>query len=253
MGGARLSCYNSRMSITPLFRRKKLPDQPEPSIGADVLSLSLFILLLAFFIVLNSITSLQNDRIDPVLQSLWAAFGRDMQTLSEKPSPQQDEFLASGAGDSQTQIAAMLRAQIPSVSIERSVARGTLRARVSVPDLTASIGHLTPEKLRAATPENRTSGSLLPILAGLMIASNNTQPLRLDIVLAASQGTVEDIAYLEKLAMLLEAAGVPKTHYAVSYTQEGARGFADFVFTPYASFAPDLPAPEDLPAREVAP
>ncbi len=228
------------MDRVVFFRRRKQSLQDESSVISKMLGLSLFVMLLAFFIVLNSITSFENKRIDPILQSLRDAFGVHISRINEKPSDSSDALSANGAGDTITQIMALLRAQIPSVDMKQSVSAGSLRARVLRSDLENSVVNLKQEKLSAASTTDRSEGSLLPILAALLQSDKGVNILHLDIVLNGSSGTDTDMAFLEKIAILLERAGVPKQRFSIAYISVGPVDTLDLVFLPYQPFSPRL-------------
>ena len=55
-------------------RRRKISGDSGGSSGGQLLAMSLFIMLLAFFIVLNAISNYENSKVKPVLQSIELTF-----------------------------------------------------------------------------------------------------------------------------------------------------------------------------------
>ncbi len=87
--------------------------------GSTLLSLSLFIILLAFFIVLNAISNYSEPKVDAVFDSIDLAF--DTQIIAnefEDQSSDEREVNEDGAGDSMEDMQSMLRSLLPGLDID---------------------------------------------------------------------------------------------------------------------------------------
>lgn len=88
--------------------------------GSQFLSLSLFIVLLSFFVVLNGLSSYEETRVNAVLSSVHDAFSTDyvLKTPVFRASPQPREH-ALDTGEILEQIEALFRDKIPDMQVRR--------------------------------------------------------------------------------------------------------------------------------------
>lgn len=101
-------------------KHKVIETNEQPALsGSTLLSLSLFIILLAFFIVLNALSYYVENKVDAAFDSLDLAFATQIvpasaieETMAEN-QPSED-----GAGDSLEDVQATLRAVLPGLNVQ---------------------------------------------------------------------------------------------------------------------------------------
>lgn len=87
--------------------------------GSILLSLSLFIILLAFFIVLNSISNYSEPKVEAAFESLDIAFASEIIASNfEKQNNDEREVGEEGKGDSLEDMQDILRSVLPGLNIE---------------------------------------------------------------------------------------------------------------------------------------
>lgn len=87
--------------------------------GSTLLSLSLFIILLAFFIVLNGISNYSKPKVDAAFDSLDLAFAKDiMPSNFKETSDDEREVNENGQGDSLEDMQDILRSVLPGLDID---------------------------------------------------------------------------------------------------------------------------------------
>jgi len=87
--------------------------------AATLLSLSLFILLLAFFIVLNAISNYSQPKVDAAFDSLDIAFTANIRPAeAEQQTPDETQEAEDGEGDSIEDIQGVLRSILPGLDMD---------------------------------------------------------------------------------------------------------------------------------------
>ncbi len=100
-------------------RHKVLDDIQAALSGSTLLALSLFIILLAFFIVLNAISHFAQPKVDAAFDSLDLTFAANI-----LPNPAQEEIMAEnqpdegGEGDSLEDMQDILRSILPGLNVQ---------------------------------------------------------------------------------------------------------------------------------------
>lgn len=116
-----IECLRSLINIDIRQKHKILNDSESGGAlhGATLLSLSLFIILLAFFIVLNAISNFSEQKVDAAFDSLDLAFATELiPSQFEKQSDDTREEKQDGAGDSLEDIQAVLRSVLPGLNVD---------------------------------------------------------------------------------------------------------------------------------------
>src|SRR5690606_597331 len=115
--------YRPQISQPPVVARPVL-----------VLTLSLFFMLLAFFIALNGISTYESGRYKPVVKSLAATFSVNIVprggTQGPSEAPAAEESILEG--ESIDQIEGLFNAQITGVEVAKSGRSGILQASVPI-------------------------------------------------------------------------------------------------------------------------
>jgi flagellar motor protein MotB len=112
-------------------------DRPEGGEGATILYLGVFILLLAFFILLNSISHFHEEKVGAVIRSVDDAFSTQALLTGSPGDRQQTRREAARAlqdlGD-------LIRAELPLAKVEAGTETGTLHVTLPAANLFAGDG-----------------------------------------------------------------------------------------------------------------
>lgn len=209
--------------------------------GNQFLGLSLFIMLLSFFIVLNSFSTFEDERSRPIMQSLAVAFSSDDTPQELDPSVKADPAMSHNEGSSLDRIKSLFTAQIAGVQVETNRLGSVMRMRMTQDEFEKAI----------VTPLNDPVLAMQDSFATFLVSLMNTAtgvPYHMDILLniGAEPGVVAqespellDLS-LEKAAMYAESiddAGLPP--YQVSAgLRSGEKDMVDLYFRPYVPFNP---------------
>ena len=100
-------------------RHKILNDVQSAMSGSTVLALSLFIILLAFFIVLNAISHFAERKVDAAFDSLDLTFATNiLPTIAQQEIMAENQPDEGGQGDSLEDIQDILRSILPGLNVQ---------------------------------------------------------------------------------------------------------------------------------------
>ena len=223
-------------------RRRIVSDSPGNSI--QLLSLSLFIMLLAFFIVLNSVSSFEDEKITPIMGSLEKTFSTRLQNIPlQRPSTRSDEMDSRGEGQVSRldELEELFRSQITALKIEVNRETGTMWVRGPYDKLNEAI-------MAAALPvrpqdESEDSPYFLPTLISLLNTLEQGRAMRMDMLLNVEENPLEvkldnpaDFVIqrdrIGKFARVLEQAGLPALQISVGLNK-GEKDMVDLIFRPF--------------------
>jgi hypothetical protein len=253
-------------------RRRRISDSGTGASPIQLLGLSLFIMLLAFFIVLNSVSSFNEDKIKPVMNSIDQTFSTRMEDIAaRRPSTRPDEETESrgeGRYPGLKQLENLFRSFIVGAEIQTDYDKGTMWVRMDYESLNKTI-------LKAASPsgtplpeEEGADDNFLATLVSLMETQAQSQVYRMDMLLNTEETPVElkldrpavfqrERDRIGKLSRMLEQAGVSPGQISIGL-RSGEEDQVDLVFR--ASYPHDAlqgmkePPPddnEDIPAGGV--
>lgn len=228
--------------------------------ASQLLALSLFIMLLAFFIVLNAISSFEESRFQPVLSSLGDTFSsRVNQSDNARPSVtvSPDESIDEGTALERMQL--LFNAQIPGQKSAVNNTRGTLHVRVPYEELNEAVmsvgaGGLASGRVSGTgTGQGQRAGHrmFLPALTALMKGEQVGLFYRVDMVLniggnPARMQNHEPLALaaimkdMGRIGDRLEQAGLPPRLISTGVQQgrSGEVGYVDLLFRAHEPFNP---------------
>lgn len=216
----------------------------------QVTALSLFLILLAFFIVMNTLSEFQEDKTRPVMRSVESAFsskldkGQDEENPSILPSQQKSIY----EGQTVERIEALFTAQIP--GFRANVNRGDGVMFVRVPYQAFRNAVLAVGQTNALAQEDRdgfTGAFFLPTLVALMSAGEAGVPYQMEVLYNIkgnparqynrdAQGTKAAMAQIASLSAKINEAGVP-AHLMSVGVQHGDKNTVDLYFRPGKSLA----------------
>lgn len=219
-------------------RRKSIEEQSAGGLAGQLLGLSLFIMLLAFFIVLNSISSFDEAKVQPLTGSLEEAFATKIDpSQSLGPALHKSDAMGFGEGKTLTQVDGLFKAELTNVETITSSQQGVMYMRlprVGFENMLAAIAK--GEKPRFLV----TLASLLrsdqrPVTYQMEILYNlsdnparlaNRQPQELKTAIQSVSAAAEKI----------EAAGLPARQIRVGL-QQGNTEFVELLFRPVTTGA----------------
>ena len=211
------------------------------------LGLSLFILLLSFFIILNRMSNFEENKSLPVVNSLAVAFSNKGAESNNPPSVAQDTTQASyREGDTLDRLQDLFRSQITGVDVKKNRLGTVMHVRVPLKKFEKEIMKQTPE-LQGSVLEG-AGGDFAPTLVSVLQTSNTKIPYRLDMILNVpaspakllNENPEEINARVKKVtafAKRLEDSGLPKKLVSAG-VGEGEEGTIDLFFRRYMPFNP---------------
>ncbi|MCB9996497.1 MAG: flagellar motor protein MotB [Rhodospirillales bacterium] len=220
--------------------------------SGQLLGLSLFIMLLAFFIVLNAISSYEETKIKPVMESLGYTFSSRMEAanIEDHPSMREDDDTSINEGDTVDRIKALFTAQIPSHEAVVSHTKGVMYMRLPFEDFEAAVMAVGQRNALDQKQESAKflSGFFLPTLVALMKTDTVSAPYRMDILLNIEENPAQlqnqqpkklsaVMKQMSRLAAKIEDAGL-STKLISTGLQKGRPGMVELLFRPHVPFNP---------------
>lgn len=222
-------------------RRRKITDDDSKTLGSQIPSLSLFVIMLAFFIVLNAISTFNAERARPLMESVEQAFAtRIMPTDSWQTSLSEDEEKAAGEGRVIDRVNAMFTAHIVGVQTQKDEDSGSLLMRMKYSDFAAAITDVGSDA--------SANSDFMRTLVSMMRSDNAGQPYRMDAFLQVGEDPSELqneqpqkmsvlMRDLGTLAQQLENAGLPQKLLSIGMEQ-GQEGMIELLFRPHVPYNP---------------
>lgn len=192
-----------------------------------VLLLSLNLILLAFFILLNALSEFEEDRTRAVLESVNRTFSGKIEPSDSTEAIEGSLGALAEAEDMVRAVGSLFKAIIP--SSRSSQTRQALSVRIELP----ATALFRPGKSRL----RRERSVLIRRLAGLLTRKRvNIQGYRLEVLLGIRRQAGEltsrslEVRRATELAHRLEDAGLPSTALAIG-VMPGLPGAVHFVLT----------------------
>jgi len=204
------------------------------------LSLSLFVVLLSFFIILNGVSDFEEMKFQPVLNSIALTFADRQIEERLQPSSTPSEDLSVKEGNTLDKIRGLFNAHISGFEA-RTNRLGTIMV-IRMP---------TPRFERAIFEpilESDLDEGFLPTLVSLIQTRDTEQPYRMDVMLNVSDTPADmlsntpvdlgtNVAKIASFSERLEELGVEKKLVSIGL-QKGQAGFVDLYFRRYEAFDP---------------
>lgn len=234
-------------------RRRRTSTGNDKTLSSQILGLALFIMMLAFFIVLNAISSFEEAKIRPVLASVGNTFAsKQLESENVMPSVTESEDESSKEGSTLEQMKALFSAHIPGQKSAINKTRGELFIQVpfdAFEDAVMAIGRDNGQNGGGQNGGRPAAKSfLLPTLVALIKGSEAGVPYRMDMFLDMSVNPArmkndepQQFSALMKrmagIAQRLESAGMPPKLLSTGF-QKGDNGMVDIMFRPHIPFNP---------------
>jgi hypothetical protein len=215
------------------------------------LSLSLFLMLLSFFIVLNSMSTFEEDTAVPaVLNSLSLAFsGRDNQVpegyVNINPSPvPTDHEDGGGEGDTLETIEGLFNAHLAGFKAKRNRVGTVMHVSLPMTEFERSVKDSSVEASQGGNSDHMTfSQTMITLLRSAqkgaayridMVYNQENEPTLL--LRGAPDTFKESLIRVSALAGYLERKGMPKKMMSIGLAK-GKPGFIDLYFYRYKPLA----------------
>lgn len=245
------------MSIAPKNsmmkrRRRRVSVGSDKSNSDQLLSLSLFLMLLAFFIVLNAISNFEDTKVKPILQSIEKSFAMRQPPEDTNPSVQESDELSVDEGDITDRLEALFRSQIPQFESAMNKSKGIMHVRLPYDDFrdaVMAVGQRNDTGAQAgASGDFKLKAFFLPALIALIRTDKAGVPYHMDMILNVGddpphlQNTKPRIAArhirdMSRLAQKLEMSGLPTKQQTIGLG-DGPEGTVDILFRPYVPYDP---------------
>jgi hypothetical protein len=222
----------------PRSRRRHV-EEPQKSQFVGQL-LSLFIMLVAFFIVLNSISIYDKDKSKPAMESLGTQFATQQQAPlvgnEESAGDVAGNPGAQGEGNSfDTEVTGLFSSVIPAMEASTRRERGALYLHMTADEFEEALGRDRTgpfNKALAATIRNRAQG----ISYHMDVTFNlGLSPAR--VAAGAPQETAALATRFAAIASRLETAGLPPSQFSVGAAR-GDKDTVDIIFRPAEKLDP---------------
>lgn len=225
-----------------MHKRRRFIRQEEKTLGSQLMTLSLFVMLLAFFIVINAISTFQSNKVKPVMQSLGQTFASRLDvTIDERPSSTESEDASIGEGHVLERIEALFNAHIPGPDTKttRNDINGTMTIIVPFDRFSQAM---------EAVAAGKSDAVFMPMIVGLMRSNEAGLAYRMDMTLAlpmdpaaylrtSPESMWSALRSLNKTALDLEKAGLASRFLTIGL-QKGPPGTIELVFTRHRPYDP---------------
>ena len=216
------------------------------------LALSLFLMLLAFFIVMNALSDFETveNKERHVLRSLALAFtGED---IPEDSAPSEEENLRDivNEGDTLSQLEGLFDGHIANFQATRNRLGNVLHIQVPVSEFENAIDMPQIMNSGGSRSVSGGQGTFLQTMITVLRSAKSGVPYRMDMILLIPEdlesyrknNTADYMEAIHKVgffAQTLERSGMPKNMMSVGLDQ-GKSGYVDLFFYPYRPYSPEF-------------
>lgn len=211
------------------------------------LSLSLFIMLLSFFIILNAISTFEVSKSRPVLNSLNVAFSQDDTLDIVAPGQTFIKSQTYREGSTLDKVAGLFQAQITGVETKQNRLGTTMYVRMPFKDFSKSVASSLsiPEANTALSPTK--TQDFVPLLVSLL-ETQRSVPYKMDMVLnieekpalLAAENPERFMSFnsaISAISAKIEETGLPKRQISAGL-KHGEAGIVELMFRRYVPFNP---------------
>lgn len=232
-------------------RRRRRNSSPEAS-NANVqqtMSLSLFIMLLAFFIVLNTISSYEDLKSEKVRRSVLMTFSKDKTLQDTQSSVREDPVKSMKEGHAFDRLDALFEAQIASFEAVQSKSRGVMMVKVPLDKFTEAVMAVGQKDVTRYPSRRAVRGNFfLPTLVSILRSDKDGAPTRMEILLGVKGNPAElqnqnpqqirqVIDQVGTFSQRLERQGMPQKLLNIGM-EKSDPAFVNLVFRKYVPFSP---------------
>lgn len=228
-------------------RRRRVSTGGTAAVAGQLMALSLFIMLLAFFIILNTISDYEESSARNIMRSLESVFAANLTDPDiELPSTVSSEDPSTEEGDVLDKLESLFSAQIPSNQIKVDKSEGVMYASVSYDDFSSAVMGLG--KNAGEEKPGWKKDFFLPALVALLKNDQTGHPYRMDIYINVGgnparmknkdpQRLSASMKNAGRLAEKIESAGL-QTKLLSMGVKKGDPETVEMVFRPHVAFNP---------------
>lgn len=230
------------------MRRRRRLNDATPGNATLTMNLSLFIMLLAFFIVINSRSSFEDEKKEATIESIERTFSTKVMRQDVAPSIAEDPYQSIREGDTSERIEALFRSQIASFKITSNDRTGKFVTEMPLDQFSSAVLSLGQKDLMRIKSADVQGRFFLPTLVSIMKSDKAGVSYRMDMMVMLDGNPAkivnekpQEISAIMKRgggwAAKLEQAGLdPKL---ISYgVKKGRQGYIELSFHPHVPFSP---------------
>lgn len=238
-------------------RRAITPDNNSNS--TQLLALALFLMLLAFFIVLNALSTFDENKVTPIMGSLDYTFSNKIADINEYyPSTRPttgEGFQGEGEINTLNALRKLFTAHITGIDIKQNESRGIMQITLPYNQLNTAVMAVGQPQQSKNVPNNTF---FLPTLVSLLKTGKRSQPYRMDMILELAKEPVkvsltapDDLIVqrnkIGKLARRLQQSGVPANQMSIGL-QKGQQNQVRLLFRPFQAI--EISPPDKAPKND---
>lgn len=225
-------------------RRRNIIQEAPKSIGDQLPSLALFVMLLAFFMVLNSISAYEEHKTQNIMQSLDDTFASKITEVgNDKPSVTQSVEKQLGEGDAIERIDALFKSHISGYKVVKNKQRGMMQMQVAREEFEDALRGIEEGKT-----DSGFGSAFLPTLVSIMRTEERGTPYRVEITYYVDENPAriqnqepgrmaEIIRNAGSIAREIEMAGLHARLMTIGL-QKGDPKMVELVFQKHVPFNP---------------
>lgn len=230
-------------------RRRRIATESGGSNTGQMMNLSLFIMLLAFFIVLNSLSSYEELKTEKVKRSIEIAFSKDPDIELSSSSATPDPAEAMREGHTFDRLDALFNAQVASFEAVQSKSQGVMMIELPYKEFEEAVMAVGQKDLLRYPSRKAIRGNFfLPTLASIIRTNIDGAPTRMEILLNSNTNPAELqnlkpdqmdvlVSTASVFSKRLEDRGVPQKLLNIG-VQKGDPDMISLVFRKYIPFSP---------------
>ena len=211
------------------------------------LGLSLFVMLLSFFIILNAVSNFEETKSQPVLNSLALTFSNKEAIDPTPPGPALVKTMAMQEGSTLDKIESLFKSQITSAKTKQNRLGTIMYIDVPFQEFEKAILKSLTIPAADAAPDFEENMDVLPMLVSLLETGREVT-YKMDMLLNISQSPPVLIGQnperfnalnksLSGVALKLEESGLPK-YQVTAGLKQGEEGIVELIFRRYQPFNP---------------
>ncbi len=204
------------------------------------LSLALFLMLLAFFIVMNASSNYEESKARPVMNSIALAFSSEASSSNRAPAADPSYLTAIGEGDTLEDLEGLFNAHMAGFKASRNRLGTTMHVQLPIGEFENAIDVMGADYNKV---ELGGEGAFILTMVTLLRSKKKAKPYRVDMVINIpkdpaifqKQNADEFIKSLKRVsgfAKTLEEAGLPKKMISAGLAR-GESGMIDLYFYRY--------------------
>lgn len=230
-------------------RRRRNESGSSSSDTGQMMDLALFIMLLAFFIVLNTLSTYEDVKTEKVRRSIALSFSKEAAITQSMPSSRPDPVQSLKEGHTFDRLDALFESQIMAFEATKIKSRGVMLVRLPYDDFERAIEAIGQKNLLNYPSRKEIRGNFfLPTLASLLRANIDGAPTRMEINVQVKGNPAkiqnqkpkeldDIISKVGAFSQKLEKSGVPKKLINIGI-RKGNSKFIELVFRKYVPFSP---------------